>query len=306
MAKNGEFIGDRYIRLLHVPVEEMEEQVRHGTSVVPGNYKKGRQPQQQQQQQPPLGMDPRLGYRGQMGGMPMAPSGPIMLPPHLLLLPPYANQNALAAQSHALSQWSAAHIDMTPWQPPSYGQQDAQLNPNMLAAQIQNMSILSSGREGGLRQPSHVPRQQIRYPVSSPDPPIQFSTHPRPLSHPPTNSLSSNSYQQDFYSSEQHQQQQVFPQFDVSSTGAAIPQASPVSSTVKVRGLPYRSTPVDILSFFIGYQYLPDSLQIGLDNLGRPSGEAWLTFVNPSEAARAARDLNRQFLGNRYLELCIC
>lgn len=49
----------------------------------------------------------------------------------------------------------------------------------------------------------------------------------------------------------------------------------------QVRGLPYRSSPAEILTFFQGYQYLPDSLQIGLDSLGRPSGEAWLTFINP-------------------------
>jgi hypothetical protein len=41
---------------------------------------------------------------------------------------------------------------------------------------------------------------------------------------------------------------------------------------LQVRGLPYRSSPADILTFFQGYQYLPDSLQIGLDSLGRPSG----------------------------------
>jgi heterogeneous nuclear ribonucleoprotein F/H/epithelial splicing regulatory protein 1/2 len=67
--------------------------------------------------------------------------------------------------------------------------------------------------------------------------------------------------------------------------------------TAKVRGLPYRSTPMDILGFFYGYNYLPDSLQIGLDSLGRPSGEAWLSFASPDEAKRAVRDLNRQYLG---------
>jgi len=28
MGKNGEFIGERYVRLLHVPRSEMDEQVR--------------------------------------------------------------------------------------------------------------------------------------------------------------------------------------------------------------------------------------------------------------------------------------
>jgi len=28
MVRNGEYLGDRYVRLLHVPRQEMEEQVR--------------------------------------------------------------------------------------------------------------------------------------------------------------------------------------------------------------------------------------------------------------------------------------
>ncbi|GFH06305.1 uncharacterized protein HaLaN_00913, partial [Haematococcus lacustris] len=145
-----------------------------------------------------------------------------------------------------------------------------------------------------------------------------------------------------------------------------------------VRGLPYRSSPADILAFFQGYQYLPDSLQIGLDTIGRPSGvsgllaaslacgcaacsarasggqrggwydsyfawamasvmqqyevaiepvkttlftslvdkvvaqqegqgpgEAWLSFSSPQEAMRSVKELNRQFMGNRYLELSL-
>ena len=31
LSKNGQYIGDRYVRLLHVPRSEMEEQVRTGT-----------------------------------------------------------------------------------------------------------------------------------------------------------------------------------------------------------------------------------------------------------------------------------
>ncbi len=78
------------------------------------------------------------------------------------------------------------------------------------------------------------------------------------------------------------------------------------SVTVKLRGLPYRSSPADILAFFSGYQFLPDSLQLGLDSAGRPSGEAWLSFVSPGEAQRAVQDLNRRYLGPRYLELSTC
>lgn len=49
MSKNGEFIGERYVRLLRVPVTEMEEQSRRGTLAIPGKLR-SRLIQQQQQQ----------------------------------------------------------------------------------------------------------------------------------------------------------------------------------------------------------------------------------------------------------------
>lgn len=78
------------------------------------------------------------------------------------------------------------------------------------------------------------------------------------------------------------------------------------SSTVKMRGLPYRASPAAILDFFTGYHYLPDSLQMGLDASGKPSGEAWLSFISSDEAKRAVNDLNRRYLGTRYIELSVC
>lgn len=35
MQKNGEYIGDRYVKLLHVPTREMDEQVKYGTAAIP-------------------------------------------------------------------------------------------------------------------------------------------------------------------------------------------------------------------------------------------------------------------------------
>lgn len=43
MARNGEYLGDRYVRLLHVPRQEMEEQVSMGTLAIPGQAAKLRQ-----------------------------------------------------------------------------------------------------------------------------------------------------------------------------------------------------------------------------------------------------------------------
>ena len=75
--------------------------------------------------------------------------------------------------------------------------------------------------------------------------------------------------------------------------------------TVKLRGLPFRAVPQDVFSFFAGFALVPDTLQLGSDSLGRPSGEGWLTFATPEEAERAARERNRQFIGSRFIELSV-
>lgn len=66
-----------------------------------------------------------------------------------------------------------------------------------------------------------------------------------------------------------------------------------------------RATPLDIFNFFDSYDIIAESLQLGVDALGRPSGEAWLTFASSDEALRAVRERNRHYLGNRYLELSL-
>lgn len=87
---------------------------------------------------------------------------------------------------------------------------------------------------------------------------------------------------------------------------AAVRLIRPDGSTLKMRGLPFRASPDEVLSFFKGYNYVSDTLYLGTDSLGRPSGEGWLTFDNPDEAKRALRERNRQYLGTRYIELTIC
>lgn len=72
-----------------------------------------------------------------------------------------------------------------------------------------------------------------------------------------------------------------------------------------VRVLYCRATPLDIFNFFENYGVIAESLQLGVDALGRPSGEAWLTFSSSEEALRAVRERNRHYLGNRYLELSL-
>ena len=82
-------------------------------------------------------------------------------------------------------------------------------------------------------------------------------------------------------------------------------RAIPQGHTVKMRGLPFRALPQDVYSFFAGFALVPDTLQLGSDALGRPSGEGWLTFATPEEAERAARERNRAFIGSRFIELTV-
>jgi heterogeneous nuclear ribonucleoprotein F/H len=90
MAKNGEFIGERYVKLLLVPRQEMEEQVRMGTIAIPGGAARAR-----------AGLLKRRGMRlplhSNMPGMPgtvdmllnVMPNGAAMLSPH-----PYSQPHA--------------------------------------------------------------------------------------------------------------------------------------------------------------------------------------------------------------------
>ena len=86
---------------------------------------------------------------------------------------------------------------------------------------------------------------------------------------------------------------------------AGATQRGPAGMTVKMRGLPFRVSPAEVLSFFTGFDFVADTLRMGTDAMGRPSGEGWLSFGSEEEAARAARERNRQYLGSRYLELTV-
>jgi heterogeneous nuclear ribonucleoprotein F/H len=57
------------------------------------------------------------------------------------------------------------------------------------------------------------------------------------------------------------------------------------------------------MDFFRGFDLLPHSVQIGMTQDGRSSGEGWVTFGSPEEAQRAIIEKNRQHLGSRYVEI---
>ena len=59
----------------------------------------------------------------------------------------------------------------------------------------------------------------------------------------------------------------------------------------------------DIVIFFEGFDVLKDTITLGTTSDGRPSGEAWVAFASPEEATRAIRQMNREYMGNRFVEL---
>jgi hypothetical protein len=100
-------------------------------------------------------------------------------------------------------------------------------------------------------------------------------------------------------------------------------------------GVPYRTSPREIIDFFAGYDIIPESVQVrassapllfaatlavgsvfvlirnllfpccqlGRDQAGFSTGEAWVSFKQAEEGYRALREKNRGYLGSRYVEL---
>ncbi|GAX83059.1 hypothetical protein CEUSTIGMA_g10485.t1 [Chlamydomonas eustigma] len=290
LTKNGDFLGERYVRLLHVPASEMEEQVRLGTLAVPGNAAKLRARIIRQQQQS------RVLY------MERPVAGPHILPSSFL---PLGTQVLTLGQQQHIIPPPPMLGGRSVSQPLSWQQlypqpMPSQQSPVPVASQLPNVSISAP-----LPYPSSFSSNQ-------PDFRLQLSnqameqTQYRPLQQ--YGQMNALSFQQQPPLLNPPSSQILSAVTSLPPRLRSLPQQGGVgnSITAKVRGLPYRSSPSDILGFFEGYQYLPDSLQIGLDSLGRPSGEAWLSFMTPEEAMRAVRDLNRQYLGSRYLELSLC
>lgn len=246
MAKNGEYIGDRYVRLLHVPKQEMEDQVSLGTIAVPGQ---GRMRSRYFRPNvfDPTALDIRYPYLNLPTVRPRTrlPTG-AMYP---------QTQNVLLDTSLPVGGGATHDFGMTSSMPPHLA----------LIYQLNNMSLNNA------RPPPLVPA------------PVGVIPNVLPTS------VSTSVYS-------------VRPDVQVS---AQSPLLGMESKTVKIRGLPFRATPMDIISFFNGFEYIPESLHLGVDALGRPSGEAWLSFSSYEEARRAMESRNRHYMGTRYLELSL-
>lgn len=202
MRKNGEYIGDRYVKLLHVPKREMEEQVKFGTAAIPKH-----------------------------GQMPLVPNLQSQISQSQI-------QQHLTGLQHALGQAGVGLYAVSTGMPMAWGSQDL----------------------------TQIPLSHTPLPSPAAMPLVMGSIAPAP---------------------------QI-------SSGPSIRNDG---STIKIRGLPFRATESDILEFFEGYDVVIDSVRIGVDGSGRPTGDGWITFANHEEAKRAVRERNKKYLQHRYLEL---
>lgn len=75
------------------------------------------------------------------------------------------------------------------------------------------------------------------------------------------------------------------------------------SKMVRMRGLPFSAGDEDIVQFFNGYRIVAGGIVRGRDRHGRASGEACVTFESEEEAWKAVQELDKEHMGNRYIEL---
>lgn len=71
---------------------------------------------------------------------------------------------------------------------------------------------------------------------------------------------------------------------------------------LKMRGLPFSVSVREIRDFFEDFRVAERDITIDM-NMGRPTGYALVFFTSEEEAQRAKDQLNRQYLGSRYVDL---
>jgi hypothetical protein len=72
---------------------------------------------------------------------------------------------------------------------------------------------------------------------------------------------------------------------------------------VRVEGLPYHVNVPQILEFFRGYDVGYDQVRIQCRDDGSPSGKAFVSFPSERHARLASDQLNKRYIGDRYVEL---
>ena len=75
------------------------------------------------------------------------------------------------------------------------------------------------------------------------------------------------------------------------------------ANVLKMRGLPYSASVIDIQQFFNGMAILPNGIHIIFNHQGKPSGEAFVEFATEKDKMLALKLKKQQLMGTRYIEL---
>jgi len=74
---------------------------------------------------------------------------------------------------------------------------------------------------------------------------------------------------------------------------------------VKIRGLPYQVRYEEVSELFKDYGYIDKSVVLGLGADGRKNGFGAILFDDEKEAQASSNELQKQAIGNRYVELSV-
>lgn len=74
---------------------------------------------------------------------------------------------------------------------------------------------------------------------------------------------------------------------------------------IRLKNLPFKATPNEILDFFYGYRVIPESVSVQYNEQGLPSGDAIVAMTNYEEAMAAINELNDRPIGPRKVKLSL-
>ncbi|XP_010011432.1 PREDICTED: RNA-binding protein 12B [Nestor notabilis] len=74
---------------------------------------------------------------------------------------------------------------------------------------------------------------------------------------------------------------------------------------IRLKNLPFKATPNEILDFFYGYRVIPESVSVQYNEQGLPSGDAIVAMTNYEEAMAAINELNDRPIGQRKVKLSL-
>ncbi|GIL66017.1 hypothetical protein Vafri_19640 [Volvox africanus] len=78
-------------------------------------------------------------------------------------------------------------------------------------------------------------------------------------------------------------------------------------SVVKIKSLPFDATQLDIIQFFESFKLKPNGVQLVVRSDNKPTGEAFVDFETPEEAARSIKEKDHKVFsekfGDRYVRL---